>query len=713
MNFKRLIGKLAFASFLATQAIAQDKAPEQKVENTQEVEERFLVLGRVIPENGTLLTGSSARIEFDDINRHQSADINRMLRQIPGVYVREEDGYGMFPNIALRGVNSHRSSKISIMEDGITAAPAPYSEPSAYYAPNSGRMNGIEVIKGAASVKYGPNTSGGVVNYLSTPIPTEETFYLKQLFGNYGEFRTHAYYGDSLELESGRFSYLFETYYRENNGFRDIQFDSNETGIENQFEPMLKLRWEPKADQYQFFEFKIGYSDTDSNLTYNGLERDDFNDDPHERYWGSRWAFMDTESVRTYLRHYIELDQTTTLTNTLYYNRFTRNWYKRTSGTDDAAYQGTGTGDIVYKNNNRDYYQVGLMTDLTKEIDNHTLSIGTKFHHDRFDDDSWNNTYTIGAPRTVTGFTRGSRAADATYMYTDAFSVYAQDEIAVTKQLTLTPGVRYEHIRYNLSKGGTNKRSDVDIWLPSLGFAYDFNENWQLFGGIHKAASVPHADDHANGGVTYERSINYELGLRHFADDASYGGEAVIFFNDISDVYDGKSIASGTTTGANVGDSETYGLELSAFADLGKINNWDFENPWRFAFTYTHAEITDVEEDVTKGTNGFFTGAVDGNDMPYIPDVQYSIGTGIHFKKFGFDIDVVFVDEAYVTGDNTDELDARTTVDLSGYYKVNDNFTIIASVLNVFDEEYEAAHHPSDIRAGAPMTFNAGFEVKF
>jgi len=93
------------------------------------------------------LSGSATYLDAEDIQRHSYGYINHVLRQVPGVYVRPDAGYGLFPNISLRGVDTGRSFKVTIMEDGVLSAPAPYSDPAAYYSPSIDRMDGLEVLR--------------------------------------------------------------------------------------------------------------------------------------------------------------------------------------------------------------------------------------------------------------------------------------------------------------------------------------------------------------------------------------------------------------------------------------------------------------------------------------------------------------------------------------------------------------------------------------
>ena len=92
--------------------------------------DKVMIIGN--PANIEDMPGSAQVVTTEEIRQQNYDDVNRVLRKVPGVYVREEDGFGLFPNISLRGVDTTRNAKVTVMEDGVLMAPASYSAPAAY-----------------------------------------------------------------------------------------------------------------------------------------------------------------------------------------------------------------------------------------------------------------------------------------------------------------------------------------------------------------------------------------------------------------------------------------------------------------------------------------------------------------------------------------------------------------------------------------------------
>ena len=198
---------------------------------TVSMEERAFALPEIVVESVTMTgglagvqrtLGSAHYIGQKEIQKFSYTDITRTLRNIPGVNIQEEDGYGLRPNIGLRATGSERSSKITVMEDGVLAAPAPYAAPAAYYFPTVGRMEAIEIMKGSSQIKYGPFTTGGAINLISTPIPTDFSAHGDLIYGSDNYLMLHANAGNSHK----NFAYVAETMQYRSDGFRPpgVQF---------------------------------------------------------------------------------------------------------------------------------------------------------------------------------------------------------------------------------------------------------------------------------------------------------------------------------------------------------------------------------------------------------------------------------------------------------------------------------------------------------
>ena len=171
-------------------------------------------------------TGSAYYLSPAELAKFGYTDINRMLKSVPGVNVYEEDGFGLRPNISLRGTKAERSERISLMEDGVLAAPAPYAAPAAYYFPNAARMYAIEVLKGSSQVQYGPFTTGGAINMVSTPIPQRMWGKAQLSYGSYNTLKSYVGFGNRHK----HVGYVVEYLRYQSKGFRRDEPD-NRTGF--------------------------------------------------------------------------------------------------------------------------------------------------------------------------------------------------------------------------------------------------------------------------------------------------------------------------------------------------------------------------------------------------------------------------------------------------------------------------------------------------
>jgi len=125
------------------------------------------------PERLLDISGSGAVVTAEDMRRSRVLSVNDALRQVAGVFPRDEEGAGARPNIGIRGLNPTRSTKVLLLEDGIPLSFAPYGDNASYYHPPIERFERIEVLKGASQVRFGPQTIGGVINYITPGAPAE------------------------------------------------------------------------------------------------------------------------------------------------------------------------------------------------------------------------------------------------------------------------------------------------------------------------------------------------------------------------------------------------------------------------------------------------------------------------------------------------------------------------------------------------------------
>jgi len=680
------------------------------------------------------LLGSGAFVGAKEISEGGHTDIGKILAKVPGVYVRDEDGYGNFPNISLRGADGTRSEKLTVMEDGILTAPSPYSAPAAYYSPKPARMSGIEVLKGSSQVRYGPHTTGGVINYLSTEIPDEQKFYSRTTYGTDNTFFNHTWFGDTKETEAGKIGYLLEMHGQTSDGFRKVDGSNQDTGFDL-VEPMLKMFWEPNTALKQRIEFKVGYSDMDSSESYTGLTEADLAANPDRRYAATQFDQFTSEHWRTYAKWIAEPSDALRLESAVYYNQFSREWDKLDQVNGTALHQallnpglvnvlnGTAPGTIRTTNNLRDHEGYGWQNQANFKFETgeitHDLAAGIRFHYDRQDANRLRSTYIADG---VGDFTPGVPGALTFNGISETFAtaVFVEDEIKIGK-LTLRPGVRYEWLDMDFTNSsGTQFSGNENLFTAGIGSSYELSDHNTLFSGIYQGVAAPGPESYLVTGTENEESLGFELGYRYRKD--SFNAEIIGFLTDFSQLISTDAGFGFTNTSQNAGEAQVYGLESIMQYDPGVEHGLAFGLPMYVSATYTVAEFTGGNL-VAGGGDGVYAGARDGNEIPYIPEWKIAAGIGVSGEKCEVRLDASYMGSTWGSGFNDDanltpsirdgKIPALLLFDLTANYQVNDNFKLLAGVLNVFDEREIVSRIPEGPRANTPRMIFGGIEVTF
>lgn len=731
----------AFACLLTLTAIALAQPDAEPEVEPADADEGIKVFGNAGKRARS--PGAGQVVDEADLEIYEYDDIHRVLQQTPGVYVRDEEGFGLRPNIGLRGASSERSAKITLMEDGILLAPAPYAAPAAYYFPQTTRMVAVEVFKGPSSVEYGPNTIGGALNLVTRPVPDEGHAGMVDLAG--GQRRSgkvHAWYGQSL----GDFGLLAEAVHLRSDGFKSLD-GGGDTGFDKN-ELMLKLRHRiaDGATRHRV-SVKLGYADERSSETYLGLSDDDFEADPYRRYAASQRGRMEWDRTQVALRYVVDHGDDLDLELTLYRHDFQRGWRKLNgfggahiadvlrnpdSGRsavffailrgDEDSTPGVPEESLRVGTNLRDYVSQGVQLGARWRYDGKTwfneLRVGLRLHQDEIE-----RAHTEGGFQMRSGVLVPEAPGDPEPDVTAdnrgralALAAHVVDEYAPTKGLYFTPGVRLEVIRTSqldrLDDGAETAADDVVV-VPGVGVYWQAAQALGLLAGVHRGFSAVAPGQ--PGAVDPETSTNYEAGVRFGAGRTK--AELLGFFNDYDNLTSECTFSMGCdaedlNAQLNAGEVYVYGAELTASQRVAVAGDFTLElalnytltlSEFRTAFSSVNPQLGEVEE---------------GDALPYVPQHQLNARLALMHASFGLYASATHTSEMRdVAGQGAipdeERVDAHTLLDagLSWYFAEADE--VYLRVDNLLDTEYVASRRPLGARPGKPLSVFAGYKHRF
>jgi Fe(3+) dicitrate transport protein len=680
------------------------------------------VIGRK-PSLLNRIPGSANIITEASLKSDKPLTGNDMFKKVTGVNVVDEEGAGLRANIGMRGLDPDRSRNVLMMEDGVPIALAPYGEPEMYYTPAIDRMKSIEVLKGSGSILYGPQTIGGVINYITNDPPLDPAFTLSMRGGDGSYFTGQAGYGSTVDNVGFQMGIL----HKQADKLGITRFDIIDLTAKIRFQISEKSR----------IGIKLAYYDENSNSTYVGLTQSMY----YNQEYFTIIAPNDELDIRRYsanLTHDYFFSDNAFLRTTIYGYTTTRNWLRQDFSRTPIS-NGTGvvwgdtsiTRGAIYMRNstanrNRQFEVAGVepRVHYNYNIGNilNELDAGIRFHYERAFEQRIDG-------QTADAKSGNLREDEIRTGYAE--SIFAQNRIFVSSNFTVIPGIRLENFHFErdifrIAYKDTSIINNDDLFtpIPGLGFNYNFNDNYSIFAGVHRGYAPPRIKDAITSSgealnLDAELSWNYEAGIRaNFVPPIYF--ELTGFLMDFSNQIIPVSVSSGGLgTGlVNGGETMHFGAEAGIRFDIHQLLRTNYIISLSVSSTYANSTYSS-DRFITVGNQ---TINVKNNKLPYAPefmltgslDFNTTFGLGINFsatyvgEQFTDELNTI---EASPSGE-TGLMPSFITADLTASYLIPAlNSNVFFSVKNLMDERYIASRRPQGIKVGIPRFISAGIEL--
>ena len=667
------------------------------------------------------IPGSLHVISRNELIAAKPIDANEVLRRVPGINLREDSGpVATRLNIGMRGLNPNRSRKVLVLEDGIPIALAPYGEPDMYYSPPIERMSRVEILKGSGQIAHGPQTVGGVLNFVTPDPPAKFHGELDLEGGQRGLFVGSVLLGGSNRDQS--IGWIGTYLHKQGDGWRSFYYDIEDA--------QMKLNLRPS--QSHALAVKAGVYDEISNSTYLGLTTSMYQQNPHQNPVPS--DTLDVERRSGSVSHAYTINPSVVLSSAVFIYTTKRYWGRQDFDRADRGRNYLGIagdpsvagGGLYLRNSagnrNRLFNVFGAQSNYGLQHRYGYLHAGVRYIYEKARDQRVDGN----------GFTaRTGVIRDDEFRTGQALAGYLQSRFVIGARVTLTPGVRFVH--YNQERHITRKRvegdpTNVDIRndngvitaIPGLGFSVRAHDEVMLFAGVHRGFAPPGTkiaitSSGENLDLDAELSWNYEAGIRLLG-DRSVTGEFVFFRMDFSNQIITVAESGGaTTTITNGGATLHQGFESSAkvhWDRIADLTGWSVYTDLRYTYLPT-AEFT----------NNSLYG---GNRLPYAP--ERTVGAIIGVKQYGglsFQLDLSAIGSQFGDNGQTIAPSADGTVgQLPSYQVANLNvayeirrerwvFEPYFTIKNALDEIYISSRAPQGIQPGLFRQVNGGLRISF
>lgn len=701
-----LLGGVAAAG---TPVVAAADAREQPAE---------IVVRGLLPEPGAVVAGSFQILDADALRRASAITIKDVVRRLPGVQVIDEDALGLKLNISVRGLNPRRSGRTLLLEDGAPIQAAPYADPSAHYYPPLDRIDRIEFRKGSGQILYGPQSIGGMINFVTRPVPESTGIGAALSAGERGFFGARL----SAGMGNATAGLWFDLIRKQGDGTRAF----HATRID---EAAIKAR--VALGPGHALMVKAAHYTEATSLTEGGLTQARFDADPYGNPFRND-RFVLTRMAAQAVHHWQIADRAT-LSTQLYYADTARASYRQADTSTDAMTANPATGCVGAARTDYEAF-AGLCGNKMRPRRfrfwgveprlawQHRLFglpgealLGVRGHFEATNRKRYN-----GLTPAARENTPGSVLRDDNDIAVNAFSAYAQETVRAG-DWSLTPGMRIERIEtINRAKVANfvaidrTARSTQTIMLPGIGITWAPSTRLTAFAGVHRGFAPPRPDRDYNPAAPFnavrpERSVETEFGLRGQPRPGATL-DVTVFELKLDDlIVEGPLVDGRSGTFVNAGRALHRGLEISGKARLGRARI-----SGNYTYLFTAKFLSDVEETVR---------GVRGNRIPYAPEHLFDLAIGYEFGAgFGFEIGVNHVAEQFANASNsraaspdgqTGIIPARTLYRLAGHFEPeHGKYRVFVTAENILDTAFIASR-VDGLFAGSRRSIVAGITTGF
>lgn len=526
-------------------------------------------------EDAEISLGKSKLVIQPQAEKKTSATLTRGL-EAP-VNIIEYDGAGLQLGIGGRGLNPQRTAHFNTRQNGYEISADALGYPETYYTPPTEAIQEIKILRGAASLQYGPQF-GGMINFKLKDGPNNPNdpleFISNTRYGSFNQLHTFnsiATHKDKLKtysfyhLKTGE-GWRNNSAYNSHTGYSGLTYKVNDN---------LKLRFEFTHHQY-------------TAQQAGGLTDRQFIEDSRASFRSRNYFNVDWNIANLTMNYKFNKDEwINSKTFFIDASRNTLGNLENPSRSDLGDNRILITGDFRNFGNETRYikrYQIA-------KKHNAALIAGVRFYR--------------GDAITAQG--TGSRGSDADFTISNDpeisryqfpstnVSAFLENTFFINRSLYITPGYRYEHV--NTSASGFFKSYAInladdtlqvnvekkqnntvrDIHLTGIGITYNANKYGKIIGNISQNfrsvnfsdinVVVPNfrVDENIQDERGFTADLNYTKSWKQNA-YLSLTAYHVYYANRIGDIWEvDEANFDIYQLRTNVSASRTIGTEITAF----------------------------------------------------------------------------------------------------------------------------------------------------